>query len=118
MPQLPDSVVRRLQNHDFPNNIRELENLVNRALRQAHQDGEGEQTNTAAPPTVLPEAVFGPISGSGGFADLWRWKPQLREWMRSPTLWNGVLFGLVSWLFVAANLALWPALRTALRILF
>ena len=114
-PQLPDSVVRRLQNHDFPNNIRELEHLVDRALRQAHQDGQGGETNTAAPPTVLPEAVFWPNQRERRLRfDLWRWKPQLREWMRSPSLWNGLLFGLVSWLFVAANLALWlgPQNRT------
>ena len=114
-PQLPDSVVRRLQNHDFPNNIRELEHLVDRALRQAHQDGQGGQINTAAPPTVLPEAVFWPNQRERRLRfDLWRWKPQLREWMRSPSLWNGLLFGLVSWLFVAANLALWlgPQNRT------
>ena len=118
VPQLPDSVVRRLQNHDFPNNIRELENLVNRALRQAHQDGEGEQTNTAAPPTVLPEAVFWTNQRERRLRfDLWRWKPQLREWMRSPTLWNGVLFGSSAGCS-AANLALGWALRTALRILF
>ena len=39
--------------------------------------------------------------------DIWRWKPQLREWMRSPWLWNTLLFGLVSWLFVLVNLWLW-----------
>ena len=107
-PQLPDSIVRRLQNHDFPNNIRELEHLVDRALRQAHQDSQMGQTSAAAPPTVLPEAVFWTNQRERRLRfDLWRWKPQLREWMRSPSLWNGLLFGLVSWLFVAANLALW-----------
>ena len=107
-PQLPDSIVRRLQNHDFPNNIRELEHLVDRALRQAHQDSQVGQTSAAAPPTVLPEAVFWTNQRERRLRfDLWRWKPQLREWMRSPSLWNGLLFGLVSWLFVAANLALW-----------
>ena len=107
-PQLPDSIVRRLQNHDFPNNIRELEQLVDRALRQAHQDSQVGQTSAAAPPTVLPEAVFWTNQRERRLRfDLWRWKPQLREWMRSPSLWNGLLFGLVSWLFVAANLALW-----------
>ncbi|GIR24189.1 MAG: hypothetical protein CM15mP38_3720 [Synechococcus sp.] len=39
--------------------------------------------------------------------DLWRWKPQLRGWMRAPKLWDGLLFGLVSWLFVVVNLVLW-----------
>ena len=27
--------------------------------------------------------------------------------MRAPALWNTLLFGLVSWLFVAVNLVLW-----------
>ena len=39
--------------------------------------------------------------------DVWRWKPQLRGLMRAPKLWNGLLFGLVSWLFIAVNLVLW-----------
>ena len=100
--------MRRLQNPDFPNNIRELEHLVDRALRQAHQDSQVGQTSAAAPPTVLPEAVFWTNQRERRLRfDLWRWKPQLREWMRSPSLWNGLLFGLVSWLLVAANLALW-----------
>ena len=119
VPQLPDSVVRRLQNHDFPNNIRELENLVNRALRQAHQDGVGEQTNTAAPPTVLPEAVFGPISGSGGFA--------LTSGAGNRNCANGCVLprsGTVCCSALSAGCSWQPiwrygwALRTALRILF
>ena len=66
------------------------------------------QTIAAAPPTVLPEAVFWTNQRERRLRfDLWRWKPQLRKWMRYPSLWNGLLFGLVSWLFVAANLALW-----------
>ena len=101
-PALPESVVRRLQNHDFPNNLRELEALVDRALRQARQDSDGPL------PPVLPEAVFW-MSRDDRMArfDLWRWKPALRQWMRSPRLWNTLLFGVVSWLFVAVNLLLW-----------
>ena len=118
-PQLPDSIVRRLQNHDFPNNIRELEHLVDRALRQAHQDSQVGQTSAAAPPTVLPEAVFWTNQRERRLRfDLWRWKPQLREWMRSPSLWNGLLLGLVSWLFVAPIWRSGSAPRTVLRIRF
>ena len=101
-PALPDSVVRRLQNHDFANNLRELEAMVDRALRQARQQSQGEL------PTLLPEEVFWTDEKRRRARfDVWRWKPQLREWMRSPGLWNTLLFGLVSWLFVAVNLALW-----------
>ena len=52
-PAVPDAVVRRLQNHDFANNLRELETLVDRALRQARQ-----QSSAGELPTMLPEAVF------------------------------------------------------------
>ena len=101
-PALPDSVVRRLQNHDFANNLRELEAMVDRALRQARQQSQGEL------PPLLPEEVFWTEDKSRRTRfDIWRWKPQLREWMRAPALWNTLLFGLVSWLFVAVNLALW-----------
>ncbi|AII48143.1 ATPase AAA [Synechococcus sp. KORDI-52] len=101
-PTLPDSVVRRLQNHDFANNLRELEAMVNRALRQARQQSQGQL------PPLLPEEVFWAEEKTRRARfDLWRWKPQLRDWMRAPALWNSLLFGLVSWLFVAVNLALW-----------
>jgi len=101
-PALPESVVRRLQNHDFANNLRELEAMVDRALRQARQQSQGEL------PPLLPEEVFWTEEKTRRHRfDLWRWKPQLREWMRAPALWNTLLFGLVSWLFVAVNLALW-----------
>ena len=101
-PALPDSVVRRLQNHDFANNLRELEAMVDRALRQARQQSQGEL------PPLLPEEVFWTEDKARRTRfDVWRWKPQLREWMRAPALWNTLLFGLVSWLFVAVNLALW-----------
>ena len=101
-PALPDSVVRRLQNHDFANNLRELEAMVDRALRQARQQSQGEL------PPLLPEEVFWTEEKTRRARfDVWRWKPQLRDWMRAPSLWNTLLFGLVSWLFVAVNLALW-----------
>ena len=107
-PVVPEAVVRRLQNHDFANNLRELESLVDRALRQARQ-----QTSATGLPITLPEEVFwtGQRSQNARF-DLWRWKPELRQWMRAPQLWNGLLFGLVSWLFVAVNLALWLGPQT------
>ena len=101
-PALPESVVRRLQNHDFADNLRELEGLVDRALRQARRQ------NNDQPPALLAEEVFWTDQKKVRTRfDIWRWKPSLREWMRAPRLWNGVLFGLVSWLFVAVNLALW-----------
>ena len=106
-PDLPETVVRRLQNHDFPDNLRELESLVGRALRQARRQNQNH------PPPVLAEEVFWTDQKKERSRfDIWRWKPQLREWMRAPKLWNGLLFGLVSWLFVAVNLALWLGPQT------
>ena len=102
-PQVPEAVVKRLQSYDFPNNLRELETLIYRALQQMRR-----QESTEPWPAVLPDDVFwtAPRVQRLRF-DIWRWKPQLREWMRSPWLWNGLLFGLVSWLFVLVNLWLW-----------
>jgi polyferredoxin len=102
-PTVGEEVIRRLQIHDFPGNIRELEGLVERALRQL------PPAALASPlPMSLPEEVFWltPRPQRLRF-DLWRWKPPLRQWMRSPRLWNGLLFGVVSWVFVLVNLWLW-----------
>ncbi len=100
-PEVPDAVVKRLQGYDFPNNIRELEVLIYRALQQARR--QGPQL-----PAVLPDDVFWTADRSPKTRfDLWRWKPALRDWMRSPRLWNALLFGLVSWVFVLVNLWLW-----------
>jgi len=97
-PQMSEALVKRLQNYDFPGNVRELMTLVDRALRQCN----------STHPAVLPDDVFWTESRrSRPRFDLWRWKPQLRGWMRSPRLWNGLLFGLVSWVFVGVNLWLW-----------
>nr|WP_254896236.1 sigma 54-interacting transcriptional regulator [Synechococcus sp. HK05] len=100
-PEVPEAVVKRLQSYDFPNNLRELEVLIYRALQQVRRQGQDW-------PAVLPDDVFwtAPRQQRLRF-DIWRWKPQLREWMRAPWLWNGLLFGLVSWLFVLVNLWLW-----------
>jgi len=101
-PEVPETVIKRLQAYDFPNNIRELETLVYRALQQMRrQEGGGV-------PALIPEDVFWTPPRQQLYRfDIWRWKPQLREWMRSPWLWNTLLFGLVSWLFVLVNLWLW-----------
>ncbi|MEC8440993.1 MAG: 4Fe-4S binding protein [Cyanobacteriota bacterium] len=101
-PALPDSVVRQLQNHDFANNLHELDAMVDRALQQARQQSQGEL------PPLLPEEVFWTEEKTRWTRfDIWRWKPQLRNWMRAPALRNTLLFSLVSWLFVGVNLVLW-----------
>ena len=99
-PLLSEALIKRLQGYDFPGNVRELFTLVDRALRQC----------SGTHPAVLPEDVFWTDQRRGRPRfDLWRWKPWLREGMRSPALWNGLLFGLVSWLFVLFNIWLWRA---------
>ncbi len=97
-PAVSEGLIKRLQTYDFPGNIRELTLVIERALRQSADDR----------PAVLPDEVFwtGRRSQRARF-DLWRWKPQLRDLMRSPLLWNGLLFGVVSWVFVLVNLWLW-----------
>jgi polyferredoxin len=97
-PAISEAVVKRLQNHDFPGNIRELDVLVQRALRQAAADH----------PAQLPDDVFWTGNRASRLRfDLFRWRPRLRQWLRAPQLWNGLLFGLVSWVFVLVNLWLW-----------
>ncbi|HYP03816.1 MAG TPA: 4Fe-4S binding protein [Cyanobium sp.] len=97
-PRVSDTVVKRLQSYDFPGNARELAVVIERALRQCSGDH----------PAVLPDDVFWTERRpQRARFDLWRWKPQLRELMRSPVLWNALLFGLVSWVFVLVNLWLW-----------
>lgn len=101
-PSVAPGVVERLQQYDFPNNLRELEALIYRALQQARRIQGNEL------PQQLPEDVFWTSNRQTRLRfDLWRWKPELRNLLRSPLLWNGLMFGLVSWVFVLVNLWLW-----------
>ena len=101
-PAVSEAVIKRLQAYDFPSNIRELDTLIDRALRQMRQQ------KSSVTPTLIPEDVFWTPPRQQRYRfDIWRWKPQLREWMRAPVLWNVLLFGLVSWLFVLVNIWLW-----------
>jgi polyferredoxin len=102
-PRVSEALVKRLQAYDFPGNVRELAQITERALRQC----------SATHPSVLPDDVFWTERRASGLRfELWRWKPQLRDWMRSPRLWNTLLFGLVSWVFVLVNLWLWLGPQT------
>ena len=101
-PEVSEAVIKRLQAYDFPSNIRELETLIDRALQQINQQDDSTFQE------LIPEDVFWTPPRQQRYRfDIWRWKPQLREWMRAPLLWNTLLFGLVSWLFVLVNLWLW-----------
>ncbi|MEB3332927.1 MAG: sigma 54-interacting transcriptional regulator, partial [Synechococcaceae cyanobacterium] len=95
-PAVPEAVVKRLQSYDFPNNLRELESLIYRALQQVRRQ---ELLQATAPeagelpwPAVIPEDVFWTPPRQQRYRfDLWRWKPRLRDWMRAPLLWNALL---------------------------
>ena len=108
-PQVPEAVIQRLQSYDFPGNLQELEELLNRALQQARPaHASGGAKATAPEVAQLPEEVFWTPARQQRFRfDLWRWKPGLREWLRNPLVWKVLLFGLVSWLFVLVNVWLW-----------
>jgi transcriptional regulator with AAA-type ATPase domain len=104
-----EAVIKRLQSYDFPGNLQELEELLNRALQQArpanHQSGTPACDQELR---QLPEEVFWTPARQQRYRfDLWRWKPGFREFLRNPRLWSALLFGLVSWLFVLVNLWLW-----------
>jgi len=126
IPAVPQSAIKRLQGHHFPNNLRELENVAIRALRQAIKDekiNDISEADEIESRKTLPEDVF--WVNNRHFAssfvdvvwknnkdpsfrfDIWRWKPQLRHLMRSTQIWNTLLFGVISWLFVLVNLGLW-----------
>jgi polyferredoxin len=107
-PEVPEAVVKRLQSYDFPNNLRELSELIDRALQQVRRQQLQGDGASGPLPAALPEDVFWTSPRQQRYRfDIWRWKPRLRDWMRSPRLWNGLLYGLVSWLFVLVNLWLW-----------
>lgn len=122
-PQVPETVIQRLQSYDFPGNLQELEALLTRALQHVRPGQQAPAATPApaslgAPPSEsseppselsqLPEEVFWTPPRQQRFRfDLWRWKPGLREGLRNPLLWRVLLFGLVSWLFVLVNLWLW-----------
>ena len=105
LPQVSDAVVRRLQNYDFPNNLRELDGLIARAMEQVRLQGSDKKSPQGV---LLPEDVFWTANRPHRLRfDLWRWRPPLRQLLRQPSLWAALKFGVVSWLFVAVNLWLW-----------
>ncbi|MEA5464403.1 cyclic nucleotide-binding domain-containing protein [Leptothoe sp. PORK10 BA2] len=104
-PTLAPEALRRLQSYDFPNNLRELDSLVQRAIQQADR----------AP--HLTEEVFWPEEGQPG---RFRWNllnayPRLRQFLRSPWWPDRLNFGFTSWFYalVVALLFLGPQTRDA-----
>lgn len=73
-PELAPEALRRLQAYDFPNNLRELNNLIERAVTQLQGD------------TVITEEIIWPSQGKKQQfrLNLLNRYPQLRQFLRSP----------------------------------
>ncbi|MGI0492057.1 sigma 54-interacting transcriptional regulator [Alkalinema pantanalense CENA528] len=102
-PKVTPEALRRLQSYDFPGNLTELENLVNRALLQA--DGAAE----------LTEAVFWPASSKANRfrVNLLNLYPQLRHFLRSDWYPDRINYGftLAAFAVIVGVLCLGPQSR-------
>ena len=94
--------IRRLQAYDFPNNLRELESLVSRALSQA------------VPGSVLTEEILWPSQSK---KQRFRWNllnadPTLRRFLRSPWWPNHINYGVTLTAFALLNILLFIGPQT------
>lgn len=94
--------IRRLQAYDFPNNLRELESLVSRALSQA------------VPGCVLTEEILWPSQSK---KKQFRWNllnayPALRRFLRSPWWPDRLNYGLTLTVFALLNIVLFIGPQT------
>ncbi|MBD2257457.1 sigma 54-interacting transcriptional regulator [Pseudanabaena sp. FACHB-2040] len=81
--------IRRLQAYDFPNNLRELENLVERAVAQMVTGG-----------TITEELIWPSQSKKKQFRlNLLNAYPQLRRFLRSPWWPDRINYGFTLWVF-------------------
>ncbi|MEM9980110.1 MAG: sigma 54-interacting transcriptional regulator, partial [Cyanobacteria bacterium P01_D01_bin.2] len=102
---LTPEALRRLQSYDFPNNLRELESLVQRAIQQSDSA------------TRLSEEVFWSTGEERNQfrLNLLNTYPKLRQFLRSPWWPDRINFGFTSWFYalVVALLFLGPQTRDA-----
>ncbi len=103
-PQITLEALRRLQAYDFPNNLRELKNLIERALIQLQ--GCSEITEEIIWPSQTKKKQF-------------RWNllnayPQLRQFLRSPWWpdWINYGFVLTAFAIVVITLFIGPQTRS------
>jgi len=94
--------IRRLQAYDFPNNLRELESLVSRALSQA------------VPGSVLTEEILWPSQGK---KKQFRWNllnayPSSRNFLRSPWWPDRLNYGFTLTIFALLNIILFVGPQT------
>lgn len=102
-PHLSPEALRRLQTYDFPNNLRELENLVERAVIQLESGNE------------ITEEIIWPSQGKKHRfrLNLLEEHPKLRQFLRSPWWPDWINYGLTLWAFplIVAILFLGPQTR-------
>ncbi|MBD2577168.1 cyclic nucleotide-binding domain-containing protein [Oscillatoria sp. FACHB-1406] len=102
-PHLSPEALRRLQTYDFPNNLRELENLVQRAVVQLESGNE------------ITEEIIWPSQGKKHRfrLNLLEEYPKLRQFLRSPWWPDWINYGLTLWAFplIVAILFLGPQTR-------
>lgn len=104
-PKLTPEALRRLQSYDFPGNLRELDDLVQRAIEQS---GDNSRLN---------EEVFWSASEKQDRfrLNLLNTYPKLRQFLRSPWWPDRINFRFTSWFYVlvVALLFLGPQTRDA-----
>ncbi|MFM1843274.1 MAG: hypothetical protein RLZZ490_2016, partial [Cyanobacteriota bacterium] len=103
VPTLAPEALRRLQAYDFPNNLRELNNLIERAVTQLQGD------------EVITEEIIWPSQGKKQQfrLNLLNRYPQLRQFLRSPWWPDRLNYGftLVVYAAIIAILFLGPQTR-------
>ncbi|MGG6238642.1 cyclic nucleotide-binding domain-containing protein [Nodosilinea sp. AN01ver1] len=89
--------IRRLQSYDFPNNLRELENLVERAAAQLAGGG------------LITEEIIWPAQSKKKQLrlNLLNRYPDLRRFLRSPWWPDRINYGITLWLFAVVVAVLW-----------
>ncbi len=101
-PCLTPEALRRLQAYDFPNNLRELESLVQRALVQL---GDGAE--------LTEEIIWPSQSKKKQFRlNLLNAYPSLRRWLRSPWWPNRLNYGFTLAAFAAVVILLFVGPQT------
>ncbi|MGK7933082.1 MAG: sigma 54-interacting transcriptional regulator [Microcystaceae cyanobacterium] len=98
-PQLTPEALRRLQDYDFPNNIRELESLVFRAMTQL--EGYSEITEEIIWPSQGKKQQFR--------VNLLNQYPSLRRFLRSPWYPTRINYGITTILFAFIVIILFVA---------
>jgi transcriptional regulator with AAA-type ATPase domain/NAD-dependent dihydropyrimidine dehydrogenase PreA subunit len=95
--QVTPEAIRRLQSYDFPNNLRELENLVERAVSQM------------GPDDIITEEIIWPAQSKKKRLrlNLLNAYPQLRRFLRSPWWPDRINYGITLTLFAGVVALLW-----------